>query len=187
MKGDAEKALRKLASQMIQKSLSAFLSTSSGLAVGRDGKGLFPGISSDGIHSLYYLDANDIPGKAIAVLNGTAKYLETSIGYVGSSIKPAQVSSYHTENAWPFENAFIHLGARKHGLAHIEEVSFRVFQAVTSISTGYPELVYLSKDETDDTVHVKERGCHTQLWTIGAMAYFSLFEQGNTSTATVAK
>mmetsp|Transcript_34606 Transcript_34606/g.55778 ORF Transcript_34606/g.55778 Transcript_34606/m.55778 type:complete len:243 (-) Transcript_34606:174-902(-) len=126
----------------------------------------FQGVSSESLHMLAYLDPEDLPPHKPGIpemIERTSKPLKTSIGY-----KTFQgTGSYPSENVWPFEQAMINMGAKRHGLREASEISQRCKKALDeSFTQGMvPEYYVQTTDWT-------EAGCSIQLLSVGAWAYF---------------
>ncbi|MFA5723858.1 MAG: hypothetical protein WC979_06385 [Candidatus Pacearchaeota archaeon] len=127
-----------------------------------DSKGPIKGISSDLLHELFYLDNKDLSIEQINAIENASLELETTIGYRTLSPKIIVKDVYHSETVWPFEQAIIHIGAKKFNLKKIQEVSSRILKV---LDTDH-EFFLLSKD------NIKKSGCNPQLWTIAAKHYF---------------
>jgi glycogen debranching enzyme len=132
------------------------------LAIDEDGP--VPGISSDLLHGLYYLEVDDITPLRVTRLLHAAALLETPAGYRTLSAADALLTTntYHSATVWPFEQAFIHLGAVKFGLPYVADVALRVVPYLDSD----PEILCLSEGG------FQKGGCDPQLWTIAAKTYF---------------
>lgn len=126
------------------------------LAMDNDAK--VPGISSDALHMLAYLNKGDVPEKHLKSIVTGAQRLETRYGY--RSYAPGQTDyapdSYHLGSIWPYEQFFIAKGARTHSLAHVLECSVRVTNAL--LQRGFPELI------TWEGTTLGQGGCDLQLW-----------------------
>lgn len=117
---------------------------------GLDQKGYYPGTTSDTLHLLYYLDENEISKDKLDKIVSQTKILETPYGYLTANLAEAWLSkqilvtpSIHHNTVWPFEQAFIHMAARKFALSHVTEVSERIYKHLHDFS----ELFFLHKDE----------------------------------------
>jgi len=122
-----------------------------------DKKGPIEGISSDFLHSLYYLEPEDIPDGSLSVINSIAKVLETPVGF--RTYAPGQ-SGYHPRGyqrgaIWPFEQYFIAEGAKRHGLEGIA----RTAESCSGFE-GFPELIDWENGK------IRNLGHRLQLWTV---------------------
>jgi len=137
------------------------------IALGRDQQGLFPGIASDVLHALAYLQPDSIDRDKFDSALSACSALETPFGYRTSASQDPGYSAdnYHNGSIWPFEQAFIARGARSHGLRHVEEVARRVLRCLQG---SYPEA--LRWEEGMDAPTLATKSCHTQLWSIAAHA-----------------
>ena len=65
-------------------------------------------------------------------LPASVKPLETEFGYMTSLQNAAftKADVYHVDTVWPFEQALIHVGATKHSLSTVADVSARVTHAL---------------------------------------------------------
>lgn len=131
--------------------------------IGIDAEGPIRGVSSDSLHALFYLDQDDLPKEVREGIVASSETLETPVGYRTLSAQLAEEMNdqYHGLTVWPFEQALIHIGARKFGLKRVEEVSERV----TKYLDTDPELFVIGDGIT-------KAGCDPQLWTIAAKEYF---------------
>ena len=132
------------------------------LAIDKEGK--IDGITSDLLHSLFYLEKEDLNEEQIEGILFSSSSLETPLGYRTMSSVYTMIDQYHSETVWPFEQAIINLGAKKFGLKKVEEVSSRIIRYLDSD----PEYFKLVSGE------FKKAGCDPQLWTIAAKEYFEL-------------
>lgn len=132
------------------------------LAVGRDEQGIFSAVTSDALHSLYYLEKADVPSDKLEEIVQTSKKLESPAGY-----RTAYTSDrkYHSGSIWPFEQAFIHEGAKKFGLKRVQDVASRI---VKSLGQDNSEYIFYN----DSKKNVQKKGCNPQLWTIASKIYF---------------
>lgn len=159
----------------MKKSLTIFYSEKLGVFhTGIDQRGFFPGISSDNLHLLYYLEPDEIAPHRLASIFERTQILETSFGYLTANTLDESLkgditkhTGYHTNTVWPFEQAFIHIGAKKFGLEHVAGVASRIRPHLET----FPELFLQKADK------FTSGGTHTQLWTIAARYYF---EHSNT-------
>jgi glycogen debranching enzyme len=132
-----------------------------------DKKGPIKAVSSDSLHTLFYLNKKDIKPSRIKSIVKASSVLETPAGY--RALEPNKTKKvkdwYHVETLWPFEQAIIHIGAKKFRLFSVKEISSRVLKYLNTD----PEMFILKNKE------IKKGGCDPQLWTIAAKKYF----QGN--------
>lgn len=148
--------------------------------IAKDSLGPIQGISSDSLHILYYLDPGDITPEKIGRLIDSSKPLETSAGYRTLSPKLARMrDGYHARTIWPYEQAKINAGARKHRawaqsaglttlagkLQGVEEVSQRV---LNWLKDNDHEIFVLGRGKK-----ITSGGNNPQLWTIAAKHYFA--------------
>ncbi len=143
-----------------------------------DQEGEIPGISTDGLHALYFLEQDDLSKEKIQQIAMASECLETPWGYRvldSTAAKRNQTTDdYHANTLWCWEQAIIHAGAKKFGLEKPQEVSARVVPAL-----GYrnAEILQLREQGFDYA------GCDPQLWTIAAKDYFA--RQGIVATPQV--
>lgn len=143
--------------------------------IGIDQRGFLPGVSSDNVHMLYYLNKGDITeGKVQSIITNTG-ILETDYGYLTVTTQDPWLSQditihtgYHTNTIWPFEQAFIHQGALKFDLPHVLEVSGRISAHLDT----YPEIISFAGGR------FKKGGDILQLWTVAAKSYFDKIKKG---------
>lgn len=157
--------LRSLAHEMIKVIPSLLGPTTGAFAIARDQEGVVEAISSDCLHALFYLEKGDLSEEQIAAQEQASGVLETKAGY--RTMEPASAifafDSYHASTVWPFEQAFIHAGAKKFGLDRVAEIATRVIPYLDTDA----EILEIEGDE------MKKGGCDPQLWTIAAKRYFS--------------
>ncbi len=129
-----------------------------------DAQGPISANTSDALHALYYLAVDDLTTAQVAHIVQTAEDLETSIGYrVASPETAANMGrGYHASTVWPFEQALIHAGAAKFGLARVQRVCERIRR---TDYLGSPEAVGVTIEEF-------EISSNPQLWTLAAQRYF---------------
>jgi glycogen debranching enzyme len=129
-----------------------------------DSEGPIEGINSDLLHSLFYLEKDDLNGEELKFICEYSCELETSIGYLTLSPKLVKevTDSYHSTTVWPFEQAIINIGAKKFNLSRIEEVSRRIINYLDT----EPEIFCILDGK------IEKGGCDPQLWTIAAKKYF---------------
>ncbi|MCK4730718.1 MAG: hypothetical protein KAT28_05360 [Candidatus Aenigmarchaeota archaeon] len=130
-----------------------------------DKQGPVRGISSDSLHSFYYLDRKDITREQLKGITKSSEVLETPIGY--RTLDPALASKsddpYHSKTVWVFEQAMIDDGSRGLGIERPKKISSRII----------PKLPIHSELFTiDDKGNANEGGCNPQLWSIAAEDYF---------------
>lgn len=132
-----------------------------------DQHGSISGVSSDALHSLYYLEPGDITFDQVQKIAEVSKVLETALGYrsIDPRLSLSVNDTYHTKTVWPFEQAVIHSGARKFNLARVSEVSARIMPWLQDSDT---EIFYVNNNGTH-----RKGGCDPQLWTIAAKQYFA--------------
>lgn len=127
-----------------------------------DDKGPIRGTTSDPLHSLFYLDPDDLPQSVVDAIVSQAQALELHFGY-RTNLNTVDIGDpYHINTLWPFEQAIIHKGAKKFALNHVMEVSARVI----SLLDTDPEIFLI------EGMSMKKAGCDPQLWTIAAKIYF---------------
>ncbi len=117
-----------------------------------------PGISSDALHVLAYLQKKDIPKTKLEAIAQGARKLDTPYGYC--TYAPGQPEytpdSYHLGSIWPYEQFFIAKGALRHGLEEVFEHSLRIIHGLEA--HGFPELLVW------DGEALTAGGCGLQLW-----------------------
>ncbi len=142
------------------------------LCLASDKGGMIRGISSDLLHSLFYLERDDLRRKELQGLPErfaeASEVLETPIGYrtLDPSLSGTLTDEYHASTVWPFEQAIIHKAALKFGMDHVAEVASRVKEVIKDSDA---EIFKIS-----ETNH-EPGGCDPQLWTIAAKKHFGLF------------
>lgn len=157
------------AQRMAQKLRNELFDTASGtFFLVFDREGPVRAVSSDALHALYYLEEGDLAKNQLQSIEASSGALECPLGYRTLDMdKVTEVDDdYHAGTIWPFEQAFIYLGARKHGLTRSMKVARRVF---AYLDTG-PEFLYF------DNMVSEKAGCDPQLWTIAAKKCFALID-----------
>ncbi len=134
-----------------------------------DQHGAFGAISSDGLHSLLFMDTERVPMEKVDSIVSGSKTLATDYGY--RTYAPGQLEfapqSYHFGTIWPFEQAVIAAGAERFGKEQAVEVSSRVIAALPNFANSFPEVLSLDK-----AGKLQSKWCDIQLWTIAAVQYF---------------
>ncbi|NJL96246.1 hypothetical protein HC864_00205 [Candidatus Gracilibacteria bacterium] len=137
--------------------------THSHFPVAFDQQGLISMESSDFIHSLYYLQNGDLTSVELDWISDQAQKIATGFGYL---VNPKYLCnpkhSYHSCTLWPFEQAFIYIGAKKFQLNDIVNVAKRIYNKTHT----YPEIIYVDNQTFD------EGGNNPQLWTFACFEYF---------------
>ena len=144
---------------------------SDSFCIGVDKLGMIKGLTSDTLHALYYLETDDISYDLINKILISSIKLETKAGYrtMEESLASKITDSYHSKTVWPFEQAFIHIGASKFldihpAFKHIQDISIRCMDYMDT----NPEILNICDDGT-----ISKGGCDPQLWSIAAKDYFS--------------
>ena len=130
-----------------------------------DQAGAVQTITSDGLHMLAYLEDGDLSAEMLTSLEQSSRILETELGYVVMNSADADrvEYDYHAKTVWPFEQALIHLGARRFNQPHVASVCERV---IPHIQTAAPETLATVPELTS-------KSCDPQLWTLAARDYFN--------------
>jgi glycogen debranching enzyme len=151
-----------------------------------DEEGKLTDPNSDLLHMLYYLEPQDLSAEQLEAILKSCKHLETKIGYKTNRVMDQEHHQklledtkkflenpqkgdlfsevYHYNSIWPFEQAFIHLGALKFGLDEVAEVSGRIKH---HIKGTFPEVLLLNSQGK-----IFSFNCYLQLWTIAASEVF---------------
>jgi len=129
-----------------------------------DKKGPISGVSSDILHTLFYLDKPSLNNIQVNIIKKHAKELETTAGFRTLSKSDTFFSndSYHSKTVWPFEQALIYIGAKKFDMKEIQNNSIKILNFLE----GNDSETFLIEDR------IKKSGCDPQLWTIAAKSYF---------------
>ena len=129
-----------------------------------DAAGPIAAVSSDALHGLYYLERDDLTAAQVTSIVLASERLESQIGYMLMTPEDGRRMAriYHANTVWPFEQALIHAGAKKFGLARVMRVCERVKRMIQHDS---PELLAIQIEEP-------EISSNPQLWTIAARGYF---------------
>ncbi len=130
------------------------------VAVQADGTVVDPP-SSDSLHTLLFLQRNEISADDAEAVVEHCEQLATPFGYLPGLAQASGGDEYHTRWVWVHEQALLHAAARRHGLQRAEEIAERITR---TLAQGFPELI--------DPANGKPGGNPTQLWSIGAHVYF---------------
>lgn len=135
--------------------------------IAHDARGSIKGVSSGLLHGLAYLEPKDVPNDIAERIVLFSQPLETAVGYrtIDAETEEHMHDKYHARTVWTYEQAMIHIAARKHNLPQVREVSERI---VPHITDAAPELFLI-----DENGNPKADGNDTQLWSIGAQDYFA--------------
>lgn len=127
-------------------------------AIAKDERGLITGISSDGLHTLFYLEPGDLPTGKLESIASTAELLNTPYGYRTYAQDQTDYAddSYHLGSLWPFEQFFIARGAKQFGYPLLAEKASRALVALDKF--GFYELFGWNGRE------LRPLGCDRQLW-----------------------
>jgi glycogen debranching enzyme len=138
------------------------------IAIDRDGP--VEAITSDLLHSLYYLKKDDLLPAEIEFIVNLSRDLETNIGYLTMAEHDSALltNTYHSKTVWPFEQALIHAGALKFNLKSVANVAQRIIKLLDKTDTEF----FLHQDDK-----FIESGCNPQLWTMAAKYYFDKLDQ----------
>lgn len=134
-------------------------------ALAHDGRGLVPGVSSDGLHLLAYLRPEDVPPERRERILGRAGELATPYGFRTYAPGQPDYSStgYHQGAIWPFEQWFIARGAIVHRLPDVLATAERVLYALADL--GFVELFYWDEEKgLRGPGEIPGEGCDLQLW-----------------------
>jgi len=155
--------LRKISEKMI-KALKKLHDLDFGFYIAIDKLGPIKGISSDMLHSLFYLEKSDINDEQLKKILNSSKILETEIGYrvLEPKLDSELKGGHYSNQVVPFEQAIIHIGAKKFELKKVQEVSSRILDVLDS----EPEQFVIKNGS------VKKSGPDPQLWTIATKKYF---------------
>jgi glycogen debranching enzyme len=118
--------------------------------------------SSDSLHSLLYLEVDEIPETYVRAVEDYSEQLMTAVGYLPSIQQNTNPDLYHIRYLWVFEQALLHAAAQKHNLRTAAAIAKRVAPHLTN---KFPELF-------DSANNFRPAGDTLQLWSIGAQRYF---------------
>jgi len=160
-----DSALDKKASEMTEAGRALFSAEHGYFFLGRDSLGPITAITSDALHLLFYIDPGEFEPEVIARDISATTSLETAIGYrtMEKCSAAGLENSYHASTVWPFEQAFIHIGALRHGVEAVAQIAERIIPFLDT----QPEYFRVGNGEP------KKAGCDPQLWTIAAKSYFA--------------
>lgn len=174
--------LFKLAEDMRIGGLALFDKKLGNFPIAIDSLGEIKGISSDGLHALYFLEPGDLPDNILSSIIDSSKELETDIGYRvldSKTAKQVDNDDYHAETVWHHEQAVIQLGAIKFyewanenqkgelitKIGHVIDVSSRN-DSILEDTNKYMEISYVS--ENGEYIRQTENGNNYQFWVWGA-------------------
>ncbi len=144
------------------------------LYIAIDRLGPIRGISSDALHSLFYLEPGILGAEQVENLIDASSALETKIGYrTLDEISAARMKdSYHTSTVWPQEQAFINSGARKFLILADQSLSEKLSHVI-KVSSRYPfdTLHEISRVTRHKHARYLKKGCNPHLFTIAAQEY----------------
>ncbi len=146
--------------------------------VARDQQGPISGISSDMLHMLAYIEPGDIDSQHLDAIEQASRQLTTPYGFrtLTPNHRFYDAHAYHLGAIWPFEQALIARGAKRHALPGVAETAYRVIDVLES--EGFPELVYWSgKSAIEGALAVEGQGCDLQLWTLAVPAALRSLEE----------
>ncbi len=165
-----DNALRTIAEKLFESFFRSMYDEENGFAIAWDKKGKIYAESSDLLHMLYYIPMGYLSEKQISHICKVALELETDIGFrtLSETLANRLENGYHAKTVWPFEQAFIYLGAKKHGIEYLQNTSKRIYNWLKKEEKKghFPELAVVEKGI------YKRGGCEVQLWTIGAKKLF---------------
>lgn len=127
-------------------------------AIAKDDQGLIPGISSDGIHALAYLEPEDLPKRKLESIMENAESLLTPYGFrtYGPNQPDYSPHSYHLGSVWPFEQYFIARAGRKFDRNWLIDIAGKSLEALDGY--GFYELFGWEEGK------LRPLGCDRQLW-----------------------
>lgn len=107
--------------------------------IGIDKQGDIPGLSSDGLHLLWFLEVGDLPEQMLTQLEASSRALVSPLGYRTLDTNGAQSAWYHgAKTVWPFEQAIIHQAALKFGLTGVMNIAVQMGSALGAIAAVVP-------------------------------------------------
>lgn len=174
--------LVKMADQMLEAGLELFDEKTGNFPLAIDSKGKIEGISSDGLHSLFFLEPGDLPVRMVEKIIDSSKVLETDIGYRVLDPTTAQKvdDPYHAETVWNHEQAVIQIAALKYYRWAIREGNFKLAKKLKHVievtkrgddlieeSRKYKEIFFVTPDGKYDPS--RGNGNNHQLWVWGGM------------------
>jgi glycogen debranching enzyme len=160
-----DEKLHPLIGSMVEGIHSLFHQEKNQFCVARDSQGDVFGISDDFLHGLYYLEPTDLNHDEKAFIHSTSIALETDFGIrTNTSDKCDLNDRYHTCTLWPFEQGFIHSGAKKFGFNDLQYICERSVRLLDS----YPEFSYIDSEG----IEAQKAGNDPQLWTWAVKKYF---------------
>lgn len=173
----------------MRKGLQSLYDTEAGsFYIAIDKFGPVPGINSDSLNIMAYLDLEDLELAQWEAIIKASTVLETVAGYqnIDPEIAKTMEDDYHAR-VWPKENVFIHKGATRlqqrareeclpvlvEALEGVRRVSSRVYHYLDT----YPETLKVEGGK------VRKLGCDPQLWTYASKQYFGRFFSLNSKAA----
>ena len=136
--------------------------------IARDRETAVPGVSSDALHMLAYLQPGDVPASCLDGIQAASAQLETDYGFRSYAPRQSDYApdAYHLGSIWPYEQVLIARGACRFGLEGIFEGAARVLCALEEL--GFPELIVWDGED------LAGAGCDVQLWTCAVPRGFSI-------------
>ena len=128
---------------------------------------------------LFYLKHSDVPRKKLNEIVNSAQALETPFGYRTYAPRQKEYSPdyYHHGSIWPWEQAYIALGAVKHNRKDTAKKTLNAIDVMAKFENHFIELFAYDKK----TGKLKPFGCHVQLWTIAGVKAIMLPIRPNTA------
>lgn len=164
-----DESLKVRAEEMRTKLIGELYDKDTGFIIAKDKKGEVKAISSDSLHSLFYMDKGDIPDEQAKNFERLSRELETVIGYRAIESKKENLykRNYHSGVVWPFEQALIHVGGRRFALRNVMKNADKIIHVLQNDNE------YFTIDKTG--TKYKKAGADPQLWTIATKKYFGLY------------
>lgn len=128
-----------------------------------DMEGVTDAPSTDSLHSLLYIDPEDLPPSYAKKVESYSKQLITPYGYRAGIPVNAKVDPYHMK-VWTHEQALLSAAGAKQDLADPIEITRRVRPFIVPSEVIFPETI--------DPDTGQPYGNIEQLWAMGAELYF---------------
>jgi len=134
--------------------------------IAKDSQGDLMEYNSDILHSLYFLQPEDLSQNELNAIKIIAKKLETPWGFRTSDpLQCTLETKYHSCSLWPFEQAVIHAGLQKFGCKNEAKIAQQITKVIDGDKNLW-ELFYVFDTQ------ISPAGCNPQLWTYAAWQYF---------------
>lgn len=175
--------LLNIADEMRNSALSMFDWEIGNFPTAIDSEGVVRVLTTDGLHSLFYFEPEDLEREMLLSIIESSRVMETEMGYrIMDPVAAKQVENkYHAGTVWTHEQAQIHKGATrffKHAVAtKDDELAKKLLHVMHISSKVYKNFLEENPHKYPEIFHVLESGIiaggnDPQLWAIAARSYF---------------